>query len=167
MPEASARRLTEDDRPMSERPVAALRVAPAPDAREGAPRGDSGGERASPEGAAAGSPQPGRPHPRSRISPERAGARVLEENAARVAAAAPRTIVVTGQRTPATRVHRERPGEERRRTSPGARRTVERPDRLALWAVGLGLVLAFMAAATARAEAPAPPSGGAPVVAPS
>ena len=51
-----------------------------------------------------------------------------------------RTIKITGQPVPA-----------RRRTSATAARIEARPDRIALWAVLLGLFLVFMAVATANA----------------
>ena len=51
-----------------------------------------------------------------------------------------RTIQITGQATPP------------RRRAPAAAQISSRPDRVALWAVVLGLFLVFMAAATARAE---------------
>jgi Putative peptidoglycan binding domain/Lytic transglycolase len=49
-----------------------------------------------------------------------------------------RTIVITGRPTPA------------RRRSPASAQIAAKPDRIALWAVMLGLFLVFMAAATAR-----------------
>ena len=57
-------------------------------------------------------------------------------------AAAPerRTVTITGNPTPA-----------RRRPSPTEQRIAARPDRIALWAVLLGLFLVFMAVATANA----------------
>ena len=51
-----------------------------------------------------------------------------------------RTVKITGQSVPA-----------RRRPSPTATRIEARPDRIALWAVLLGLFLVFMAVATANA----------------
>lgn len=51
-----------------------------------------------------------------------------------------RTVKITGQPVPA-----------RRRSSPTAARIEARPDRIALWAVLLGLFLVFMAVATASA----------------
>ncbi len=51
-----------------------------------------------------------------------------------------RTVKITGQPAPA-----------RRRSSPAAARIEARPDRIALWAVVLGLFLVFMAVATAHA----------------
>jgi len=53
-----------------------------------------------------------------------------------------RTVKITGQPVPA-----------RRRSSPAAARIEARPDRIALWAVLLGLFLVFMAVATANAAA--------------
>jgi hypothetical protein len=50
-----------------------------------------------------------------------------------------RTVRITGQPTP-----------PRRRRSPAQQQISARPDRLALWAVLLGLFLVFMAAATAH-----------------
>jgi len=52
-----------------------------------------------------------------------------------------RTVVITGQPVPA-----------RRRPSVTATRIQSRPDRVALWAVVLGLFLVFMAVATASAS---------------
>jgi hypothetical protein len=43
------------------------------------------------------------------------------------------------------------PGPARRRRSPAAAQIEARPDRVALWAVLLGLFLVFMAVATANA----------------
>ena len=51
-----------------------------------------------------------------------------------------RSVKITGQPVPA-----------RRRRSAAASRIEARPDRIALWAVLLGLFLVFMAAATANA----------------
>ena len=51
-----------------------------------------------------------------------------------------RTVTITGQPVP-----------PRRRRSPSATRIEARPDRIALWAVLLGLFLVFMAVATAQA----------------
>ena len=155
MPEASARRLRHDDEFTHPR---SLRVVHDGDGALARP------DRPVRSGGPSQPPAPGRPHPRARLRSEgQAGVSVLEANAARVAAAsAPRTIVVTGQSRAGTRPPRDLPAAERRRGPAGAARTVERPDRLALWAVGLGLVLAFMAAATAQAGVPAPaPAAGA------
>ena len=53
-----------------------------------------------------------------------------------------RTVVITGHPVPA------------RRRAPRAQAQIQaRPDRVALWAVGLGLLLVFMAVATANAMA--------------
>ena len=52
-----------------------------------------------------------------------------------------RTVVITGQ-----------PVAARRRPSVTATRIQSRPDRIALWAVLLGLFLVFMAVATANAS---------------
>jgi hypothetical protein len=52
-----------------------------------------------------------------------------------------RTVVITGRPDP----------EPRRRPSRARSNTVARPDRVAAWAVGLGLFMAFMAGATAKA----------------
>ena len=57
------------------------------------------------------------------------------------AAPARRTVVITGRPDPAPR----------RRESRARANTVARPDRVAAWAVGLGLFMAFMAGATAKA----------------
>jgi hypothetical protein len=51
-----------------------------------------------------------------------------------------RTIKITGQPHPSLR-----------RRSPASRQIAARPDRVALWAVLLGLFLVFMAVATAQA----------------
>jgi len=51
-----------------------------------------------------------------------------------------RTVTITGQPVPA-----------RRRPSPTTQQIQARPDRIALWAVLLGLFLVFMAVATANA----------------
>ncbi len=51
-----------------------------------------------------------------------------------------RTVTITGQPVP-----------PRRRRSPTATKVEARPDRIALWAVLLGLFLVFMAVATANA----------------
>jgi hypothetical protein len=51
-----------------------------------------------------------------------------------------RTVVITGQPVPA-----------RRRVPRTQAQIQARPDRIALWAVGLGLLLVFMAVATANA----------------
>ena len=53
-----------------------------------------------------------------------------------------RTVKITGQPLPA-----------RRRPSPAQSQIQARPDRIALWAVLLGLFLVFMAVATANASA--------------
>ena len=53
-----------------------------------------------------------------------------------------RTVKITGQPMPA-----------RRRPSPTQPQIQARPDRIALWAVMLGLFLVFMAVATANAAA--------------
>ena len=63
-----------------------------------------------------------------------------DEYAPRYAANGRRTVKITGQPVPA-----------RRRASHTAARIEARPDRIALWAVLLGLFLVFMAAATASA----------------
>ena len=63
-----------------------------------------------------------------------------DEYAPTYAANGRRTVKITGQPVPA-----------RRRSSPTAARIEARPDRIALWAVLLGLFLVFMAVATASA----------------
>ncbi len=63
-----------------------------------------------------------------------------EEYAPTYAANGRRTVKITGQPVPA-----------RRRSSATAARIEARPDRIALWAVLLGLFLVFMAVATANA----------------
>jgi translation initiation factor IF-2 len=128
---------------------------------------------------------PGPPHPRSRIRPDLdpptatrlparpghdpgapapaaapagLGASVPDPSGARAGfhapAAAPTstprpTVRITGQA--ARRPPRPRPSASARRS---------RPDRLALWAVALGLFMAFMAAVTAEAAAADPPATG-------
>ena len=59
---------------------------------------------------------------------------------ARPAAGERRTVTITGQPQPA-----------RRRRSPAQEQIAARPDRIALWAVGLGMFLALVAAVTANA----------------
>jgi hypothetical protein len=149
MPEASARRLTDGHRHDLEPAPARLRVVRGGrDSRAS----DSGDDAFASDHARRAA---GRPHPRSRLRPEAApGARLLEDHEARVAAGAgPRTIVVTGQRAAApARSARRGEAPSHRRRSPSGARTAARPDRLALWAVGLGLLMAFMAAATAQAD---------------
>lgn len=65
-----------------------------------------------------------------------------------------RTVTIRGQAAPPPR-----------RRSPAAAQISARPDRVAMWAVLLGLFLAFMAVATARAEPAAEPPPAAPLVA--
>jgi hypothetical protein len=55
-----------------------------------------------------------------------------------------RTIQIKGQTVP----------PPRRRRTPAATRVSARPDRLALWAVVLGLVMIAIAAATAHGQTP-------------
>ena len=64
--------------------------------------------------------------------------RLVEEDAA---PAERRTITITGNPTPV----------RSRRRSPAQAQIVARPDRIALWAVMLGLFLVAVAAATAHA----------------
>ena len=66
--------------------------------------------------------------------------RLVEEEAPVYAANGRRTVKITGQPVPA-----------RRRRSAAATQIQARPDRIALWAVLLGLFLVFMAVATANA----------------
>jgi hypothetical protein len=140
MPEASARKLreTRDDAPSDER--VRLRVVDAPsgprDTAAGlgvTPREPSEFLPTPPRG-----PAPGRPHPRSRIRPD------LEPPAPVVLRSVTDTptVKITGHTAP-------RPARRRRAAPAGPR-----PDRLARWAVLLGLFMAFMAAATARADTP-------------
>jgi hypothetical protein len=65
---------------------------------------------------------------------------VESDEAPTYAANGRRTVKITGQPVPA-----------RRRRSATASQIEARPDRIALWAVMLGLFLVFMAAATANA----------------
>ena len=80
-----------------------------------------------------------------------------------------RTVVVTGRPGPQHSPRRDRtpgPSARRRRVSPTRARLAGRPDRVALWAVALGLIMAAMAGFTggghshsshpADAGAPAP-----------
>ncbi len=89
-----------------------------------------------------------------------AGARKLREDDHEVSAA-PRTLQLVepehaptytqnGRRTVKITGH---PVPPRRRRSPAAAQIQARPDRIALWAVLLGLFLVFMAVATANAAA--------------
>jgi hypothetical protein len=75
------------------------------------------------------------PRPKPRL-------RVVEAEAARAEAppAERRTITITGNPVPAPR-----------RRSPAHQHIASRPDRVALWAVLLGIFLALVAAATANA----------------
>jgi hypothetical protein len=66
-----------------------------------------------------------------------------------------RTVRITGQTVP----------PPRRRRPPASARLSGRPDRLALWAVLLGLVLIAMAAATAHGATPQHRAAPAPHVA--
>jgi hypothetical protein len=66
--------------------------------------------------------------------------RLVEDQAPVYAANGRRTVKITGQPVPA-----------RRRRSSAATQIQARPDRIALWAVLLGLFLVFMAVATANA----------------
>jgi hypothetical protein len=66
-----------------------------------------------------------------------------------------RTVVITGRPGPAHYERRSAVAAVRpRRRSPAAARIAGRPDRLALWAVGLGLLLALLAATTAHGAEP-------------
>ena len=68
--------------------------------------------------------------------------RLIEDSAPVYAANGRRTVKITGQPVP-----------PRRRRSVAATQIQARPDRIALWAVLLGMFLVFMAAATANAAA--------------
>lgn len=68
--------------------------------------------------------------------------RLVEDSAPVYAANGRRTVKITGQPVP-----------PRRRRSVAATQIQARPDRIALWAVLLGMFLVFMAAATANAAA--------------
>jgi hypothetical protein len=67
--------------------------------------------------------------------------RVVEPEDAPVEQAERRTITITGNPTPA----------RSRRRSPAQAQIAARPDRVALWAVVLGMFLVAVAAATAHA----------------
>jgi hypothetical protein len=67
--------------------------------------------------------------------------RLVDEEAPVYAANGRRTVKITGQPVPA----------RRRRRSVAATQIQARPDRIALWAVVLGVFLVFMAVATANA----------------
>lgn len=68
--------------------------------------------------------------------------RLVEDSAPVYAANGRRTVKITGQPVP-----------PRRRRSVAATQIQARPDRIALWAVLLGMFLVFMAVATANAAA--------------
>ncbi|MDQ4131456.1 MAG: hypothetical protein M3133_10805 [Actinomycetota bacterium] len=80
---------------------------------------------------------------REHARPGTSALRTVEPRGGDHAAPTRRTVRVTGQ-APAPR----------RRSSPTVSRVAGRPDRVARWAVTLGIFLAFMAAATARADVP-------------
>ena len=85
---------------------------------------------------------------------QQAGARRLREDQTELAPPAPRLRVVEGGRAAAERrtvTITGNPTPARRRPSPAEQRIAARPDRVALWAVLLGLFLVFMAVATANA----------------
>lgn len=97
--------------------------------------------------------------------PERGPVEAALERA--VAAEPRRTLVVTGR--PEDHLRFESHSKKtRRRRSPTAARLAGRPDRVAGWAVALGIVMALMAGATAgtdpkpagEAAAPQPPALG-------
>jgi hypothetical protein len=67
--------------------------------------------------------------------------RVVESDDAPIEQAERRTITITGNPTPA----------RSRRRSPAQAQIAARPDRVALWAVVLGMFLVLVAAATAHA----------------
>jgi hypothetical protein len=67
--------------------------------------------------------------------------RLVEPESARMEQGERRTITITGNPTPV----------RSRRRSPAQTQIVARPDRVALWAVMLGLFLVAVAAATAHA----------------
>jgi hypothetical protein len=69
---------------------------------------------------------------------------------------------VTGRRT--VKITGQAPAPRRRPTG-AARQVGSRPDRVAMWAVILGLLLVFMSAATARGDTPAPQAAPAPQIA--
>lgn len=62
-----------------------------------------------------------------------------------------RTVVVAGRPEDDLRLESHQK-KERRRRSPAAARLAGRPDRVAGWAVALGVVMALMAGATAGSE---------------
>jgi hypothetical protein len=76
--------------------------------------------------------------------------------------APPERDPVTGRRTVRIQGRGAAPAPVRR--SPTVTRVAARPDRVALWAVMLGLTMAFMAVATARGEVPDAPASPAPHV---
>jgi hypothetical protein len=75
--------------------------------------------------------------------------------------APPERDPVTGRRTVRISGRGAAPAPVRR--SPTATRVAARPDRVALWAVVLGLTMAFMAVATARGDVPDEPPAAVPV----
>ncbi len=87
---------------------------------------------------------------------QQAGARRLREDQAQPVPSPPRLRVVEGGRSTAERrtvTITGNPTPARRRPTATERRIAARPDRVALWAVMLGLFLVFMAVATANAAA--------------
>ena len=81
-----------------------------------------------------------------------AGARTLrEDDQPRSRPARPDLRLVEGERRTVIITGHPTPPPPRRRRSPARQQLVARPDRIALWAVLLGLFLVFMAVATAHA----------------
>lgn len=74
---------------------------------------------------------------RDETRPRRPDLRLVEEPPARDPVTGRRTVQIKGQPVPA------------RRRSPAAAQISARPDRVAMWAVMLGLFLVFMAVITA------------------
>ena len=148
MPEASARKLPDSRADASADQRVRLRVVdgPAGSASLASATDVDPADPAEYHPARADRPAPGRPHPRSRIRPD------LDAPAPVALRAVPEapTVTITGRTAP-------RPVSRHRTAASGPR-----PDRLARWAVVLGIFMAFMAAATARADQPGAPAASGP-----
>jgi hypothetical protein len=164
MHSAGARVLREDDNEMSREAVLLqwerkVEVADRLDGRGRFARStaaETAAEQAEAEQAAA-EPVPLRPDPEAQeaeraadAQPERAAADLPEQDEAvedvpRVAGADRRTITITGQPTPRAVT------PARRRSSAVLSSQLAQPDRIALWAFLLGLLLVAVAAGTAHA----------------
>jgi hypothetical protein len=94
------------------------------------------------------------------VAPRRRFARGGEELPAAPDPAAPaprRTVQITGRTVPAPLVRDATPGARRRAARRSAVRVGRRPDRIALWAVGLAFFLILVAAtSSSHAATPAP-----------